>query len=300
MELRHLRYFVAVAENGGFARTARMLHISQSAISEQIRDLENELGVSLFHRQNRRVRMTSHGEIFLEEARAILIAAERAVIKVKKSFLGEIGTLTIGFCVGGTGEFFPLLIKEFRNRFEGVQVSLVEMAPAMQHEALEAGSIDVGFTRPVQPASTVNLRTEPFRTERLCAVLPQNHRLAGRHKIYILELAKERFILNDRNYSPVVFDKVISLCAEAGFSPRINATATVSPGVIALVEAGEGVAVLPQGASKLSSKDLVFIPLAEESAHVDLVLAWSPRHATPATHSFLDLARKMAKKPKKH
>ena len=107
MELRHLRYFVAVAENGGFARTARMLHISQSAISEQIRDLEDELGVPLFHRQNRRIRMTSHGEIFLEEAQAILTAAERAVVKVKKSLLGEFGTLTIGFCIGGTGDFFP-------------------------------------------------------------------------------------------------------------------------------------------------------------------------------------------------
>lgn len=299
MELRHLRYFVAVAENGGFARTARILHISQSAISEQIRDLEEELDVPLFHRQNRRIYLTSHGELFLEEARAVLVAAERAVLKVKKSFLGEVGTLTIGFCVGGTGDFFPFLIKEFRNRFEGVQVSLVEMAPVLQYGALESGTINVGFTRPVQPTSAMHLRTEHFRTERLCAVLPRSHRLAGRHKVHILELAKERFILNDRNYSPVVFDKVISLCAEAGFSPGINATATVSLGVIALVEAGEGVAVLPQGASKLSSKDLAFVPLAEESAHVDLVLAWSPRHATPAMHSFLDLARKMAKKFRK-
>src|ERR1700739_1435392 len=165
VELRHLRYFAAVAENGGFARTARLLHVSQSAISEQIRDLESEIGVQLFNRKNRRIRLTEQGEHFLEDARAILAAAERAVANVRKSLRGEIGTLTIGFFVGGTGTFFPNLIKEFRSRFEGVQGSLVELAPAMQHQALQAGVIDVGFTRPVQSPYGMHLRSEHFQTE---------------------------------------------------------------------------------------------------------------------------------------
>ena len=292
MELRHLRYFTAVAENGGFARTARLLHVSQSAISEQVRDLESELGVQLFNRKNRRIRLTDHGEHFLEDARTILATANKAVANVRKSLRGEIGTLTIGFFVGGTGTFFPSLIKEFRRRFEGVQVSLVELAPAMQHQALQSGVIDIGFTRPVQPADATSLRSERFQTERLCAVLLKSHRLAKKHRVLIRELAEERFILNDRKYSPAVFDKVIALCAEAGYSPRISATATVSSGIVTLVEAGEGVAILPQGARALSGQELVFVPLADRTAFIDMVLAWSPQYETPVLRSFLELARK--------
>jgi DNA-binding transcriptional LysR family regulator len=297
VELRHLRYFTAVAENGGFGRTARLLHVAQSAISEQIRDLESELGVALFDRNNRRIRLTHHGEQFLEDARAVLAQADKAVANVKKSLLGEIGTLTIGFFVGGTGTFFPAIIREFRHRFPEVQVSLVEMAPAMQHRALQAGTIDVGFTRAVQPAFAASLLSEPFQTEPLYAVLLRSHSLAKKRSIRIRELADERFILNDRKYSPAVFDKVIMLCAEAGFSPKIGPTGSVSSGVIALVEAGEGVAILPQGSRFLSSDDLVFVPLADRSASVELVIAWSPQHERPALHSFVELARKKRKRP---
>ena len=296
MELRHLRYFAAVAENGGFARTARLLNVSQSAISEQIRDLESELGVQLFHRQNRRIRLTEHGEHFLEDAQAVLAAADKAITNARKSLQGEIGTLTIGFFVGGTGTFFPKLIKDFRSRYRDVQVSLVEMAPAVQHEALQAGMIDVGFTRPVQPPYAMSLRSEHFQAEKLCAVLLKSHPLAKKEKVFIRELAKERFVLNDRKYSPAVFDKVISLCAEAGYSPRISATATVSPGMLALVEAGEGVAILPEGARALSGKELVLIPLADRTASIDMVIAWAPQHESPVLRSFLELARQKHKR----
>ena len=292
VELRHLRYFTAVADNAGFARAARLLHVSQSAISEQVRDLEEELGVELFNRKNRRIRLTDHGDHFLEDARAVLAAADKAVTNARKSLRGEIGTLTIGFFVGGTGTFFSRIIKEFRHRFHDVQLSLVEMAPAMQHQALQAGAIDIGFTRPVQPAFAAFLRSEHFQTEQLCAVLHKSHSMAKKRRIFIRELAGERFILNDRKYSPAVFDKVIALCADAGFSPRISATATVSPGMVALVEAGEGVAILPQGAQALSSEELVFVPLADHAAFIDMVIAWSPQHENPVLRSFLELARK--------
>jgi DNA-binding transcriptional LysR family regulator len=297
VELRHLRYFTAVAENGGFGRAAQLLHVAQSAISEQIRDLESELGAALFDRNNRNIRLTPEGEQFLVDARAVLALAGKAAANVQKSLHGEIGTLTIGFFVGGTGKFFPAIIKEFRLRFPDVQVALVEMAPAMQHQALLAGSIDIGFTRGLQPAQAGSLRSEHFLTDRLYAVLPRSHALAKRRKIAMRELAAERFVLNDRNYSPPVFDKVITLCSEAGFSPRIGATGTVSSGVLALVEAGEGVAILPGGSQRLSSEELVFVPLADRAAFVEQVIAWSPEHESPVLRSFLDLARKKRKKP---
>jgi DNA-binding transcriptional LysR family regulator len=298
VELRHLRYFTAVAENGGFGRAAQLLHVAQSAISEQIRDLEAELGAALFDRNNRNIRLTPEGELFLVDSRAVLALAGKAVANVQKSLRGEIGTLTVGFFVGGTGKFFPAIIKEFRLRFPDVQVALVEMAPAMQHQALQAGSIDIGFTRGLQPAQAGTLRSEHFLTDRLYVVLPRNHSLAKRRKISMRELADERFVLNDRNYSPPVFDKVITLCTEAGFSPRIGATGTVSSGVLALVEAGEGLAILPGGSQRLSSEELVFVPLADRAAFVDLVIAWSPQHERPVLRSFLDLTRKKRRKPR--
>jgi DNA-binding transcriptional LysR family regulator len=297
VELRHLRYFTAVAENGGFGRAAQLLHVAQSAISEQIRDLESELGAALFDRNNRNIRLTAEGEQFLVDARAVLALAAKAAANVQKSRHGEIGALTIGFFVGGTGKFLPALVKEFRVRFPEVQVALVEMAPAIQHQALQAGSIDVGFTRGVQPSETATLRSEHFVTERLYAVLVKNHRLAKRRNIAMRELADERFVLNDRKYSPLVFDKVITLCSEAGFSPRIGATASVSSGVLALVEAGEGLAILPEGSQRLSTEELVFVPLADRTAYVDIVVAWSPQHESPVLRSFLDLARKRRRKP---
>lgn len=296
MELRHLRYFTAVVENGGIGRAARTLHVAQSAISEQIHDLESELGVALFDRKNRRIRLTYHGVQFLKDARAVLASADQAIANVQKSIRGEVGTLTIGFFVGGTGTFFSGIIKEFRHRFHDVQVSLVEIAPGLQHRALETGAIDIAFTRPVQPAYATLLRSEHFRSEPFYAVMLKSHPLANKRRILIRELTNELFILNDRDHSPATFDKVITLCAEAGFSPKIGSTATVSSGVIALVEAGEGVAILPEGARKLSSDEVVFVPLADSNAFIDLVIAWSPQNQSPVLLSFLELARKRRRK----
>ncbi len=296
VELRHLRYFISVAENHGFGRAALALNVSQSAISEQIADLETELGVALIDRQHRQIRLTVPGEQFLEDARSVIALADRAMNNVRKSQQGEIGTLTIGFFVGGTGSFFPRIIKEFRRRFADIQVSLVESAPAIQHRELLAGTLDLGFTRPVQPAHAALLRSEHLQTEPLYAVVPVTHRLARKRSIKITELADDTFVLNDRRHSPVVFDKVITLCAQAGITPRIGATATVGSGVITLVEAGEGVAILPQGSRSLGSEALVFIPLTDSGASVDLVIAWSVQHSNPAVDSFLALIRSRRKK----
>jgi DNA-binding transcriptional LysR family regulator len=296
VELRHLRYFISVAENHGFGRAALALNVSQSAISEQIADLESELGVALVDRQQRQIRLTVPGEKFLEDARAVIALANRAVENVRKSQQGEIGTLAIGFFVGGTGTLVPRIIKEFRRRYEEIHLTLVESAPALQHRALLAGTIDIAFTRPVLAAQSALLRSERIQTEPLYAVLPVTHRLAKKRSIRIAELADETFVLNDRQHSPVVFDKVITLCAQAEITPRIGATATVGSGVITLVEAGEGIAILPEGSRSLGTEALVFIPLTDSGASVDLVIAWSVQHSNPAVQSFVELIRKRRKK----
>jgi DNA-binding transcriptional LysR family regulator len=166
----------------------------------------------------------------------------------------------------------------------------------MQHRALETGAVDIAFTRPVQPAYATLLRSEHFRSEPFYAVMLKSHSLANKRRIFIRELTNELFILNDRDHSPATFDKVITLCAEAGFSPKIGSTATVSSGVIALVEAGEWVAILPEGSRRLSSDELVFVPLADSNAFIDLVIAWSPQNENPVLRSFLELARRRRRK----
>jgi DNA-binding transcriptional LysR family regulator len=290
MELRHLRYFTAVADSGGIGRASRMLNISQSAVSETIRDLENELGVDLFERSNRRIRPTAAGMLFLDDAKATLASASRAIENVKRAEKGEVGTLTIGFFAGALGSFVPKLINEFRRRFQGVQISLMDMVPSQQEKALQNGTIDVGFTRPLEAAHALSLRSERFQTEKLLAVLPKAHRLARGKDVPMKELAGERFVLNDPKYSPALFNAVMSLCAEANFAPEIAATASTSAGVVALVAAGEGTAILPQY-SRIFSDDLSFLPVRSTLASIDIVLAWSPQRETPVVRSFLELAR---------
>jgi DNA-binding transcriptional LysR family regulator len=203
-------------------------------------------------------------------------------------FRGEVGTLTIDFFGGGTGTFFPAIIKGYRRRLQDVRVSLVEMTPGMHHRALQPRAIDIAFTRPVQPSDVPSLRSEHFRSEPLHAVMLNSH-LAKKRSIFIRELANERFILNERNHSPFAFDRLITLCAEAGFSPRIGATATNAAGVVALVEAGEGVAVFAHG---WRGSEVVFVLLADRMAFLDLVIAWAPRYESPVLRLFLDFALK--------
>ena len=291
MELRHLRYFVAVAETGGFSAASRALHVSQSAISEQIADLEHEVQVPLLHRKNRTTALTAYGEVFLERSRDILRLSEDAIQLTRSAYRGETGRLTIGFFVGGVRHWFPQWIRQFRKRYPSVTVSLMEMPPTAQHAALLSGAIDVAFTRPVPSALRSELRTERLYSEELVVVLPRHHHMAEAKSLRMLELEGQRFVMNERANSPAVFDKVLSLCADAGFSPQIVTQASVSSGVIALVEAGEGIGVLPKGSEQLGSRDVVFTPVADEGATVDLVMAWPARREDAVLQQFVDLVR---------
>lgn len=283
---------MTVASTGGFGRAARALHISQSAISEQIRDLEDEISAPLIDRSQRQIRLTAEGEIFLEGARATLAAAEQAVLAVQRSKNGEEGRLTIGFFVGGNGRYFPRLIRAFRKSFPLVKVSLVEMIPSQQWAAVQSGVLDIAFTRPNIAHMDSSVRTEKFYSERLYVVLPKDHPLVKQKEIAVAELKTERFVMSERQTSPMVFDKIITLCAEADFSPQIASMASVSSGVLALVEAGEGISIVPDGSRYLGSGEVVFRPLQGTGAVVDLVMAWSPERATAVHRSFLQLARR--------
>jgi DNA-binding transcriptional LysR family regulator len=290
MELRHLRYFCSVAEHQGFSRSARDLRISQSAISEQISDLEREIGVPLLVRGQQKTGLTPPGEIFLSEAKKVLAAADRAVETTRRSARGEIGTLNIGFFNGGTGPDVPAIIKDFRRLYPGVHVAVTDILPGLQSNALVEGTLDVGFTRPLETPFDQLLRSQLLYLDPLVAVLPKDHPRA-REPVNLKSLARERFVLVARESSPALFGKILAICSEAGFSPHIVATGAVWASVVLLVEAGEGIAILPSNLQHGASKNLKFCPLANRGAAIGLVIAWSPQREGPVLKEFLNLVR---------
>lgn len=290
MELRHLRYFVAIADHGSMSEAARTLYVAQSALSEQMRDLERELGFPLLQRLPRKTVVTPAGETFLKHARQVLSSAEDAVEEARRAFRGEVGTLRVGFFAGGVGENFPRLIRSFRQLHPGVRLSLVEMTPKQQWQALVDERIDIGFTRKLEPQFRALLKAELLYRDPMMAILPKGHPAAP-GPIDLRDLAQERFVLSSRDTSPAVFDKVIELCAEAGFSPRIASISTVWSSVALMVQAGEGISLLPFNQQQSRMRDLVFCPLKSKAATVELVMAWSPRRESELLQSFCRLVR---------
>lgn len=290
MELRHLRYLVAVAEQGSFSGAARRLHVAQSAISEQLSNLENEIGVPLFARSSKNATLTQEGLLFLDEARRVLAAADHAIQVAQRAHRGEIGTLRIGFFAGAMGVSFPKLIRSFRKQQPHVQLSLVEMTSTHQWEALVKGEIDVGFTRRIEPEFRGELRSELVQQDPIVAILPKDHPAAP-GPVDLRDLANDPFVLSAREVSPAVFDKVIELCSEAGFSPRIASISSVWASVVLMVQAGEGVSLLPLNQQQFRTPELAFCPLKSKSAFVEFVMAWSPRHDSNLNRSFRSLAK---------
>ena len=290
MELRHLRYFRAVAEQGSFTAAARRLHVSQSAISEQILDLEEEIGAPLFDRSRRKVQVTPQGRVFLEEAQRTLDAAERALDRTRESFRGEVGSLSIGFFLWGSGGFFPRIIREYRRRHPAIRLSLVDMHAREQPGALEDRRIDVGLTRPLEPPYDQSLRSELLYRDPIMVVLPRNHPLSGK-EVSPSALAAERLVIHDRPSNPMLYDAIFAMCTGAGFTPNIVNTSRSWSGVLTLIEAGEGVGLVPWGVRHLQARTLNFSKLEPDGLSLGLSVAWNPRSEGPALHQFLALLR---------
>jgi DNA-binding transcriptional LysR family regulator len=292
MELRHLRYFRAVAEHNSFTRASRELHVSQSGISGQVRDLEQEIGVALLRRNQRDVSLTAEGALFLREAREILAQADRAVEIVTRAAQGQLGRLTIGLCGPATAPFLPRLIREFRKRQPGVTLALKDIDPARQPAALAAGEIDLGFSRSVPPKFQRALASQLLFTEPLVAVLPRGHALAAEGALRLAQLAQEHFVLYSRAAAPELFDAIVALCRKAKFAPHITDTPGVWQSVLTLIEAGEGVAIVPSCVQQLRATGISFHPLRDRGCHSDVVLAWRRDEPNPIREGFLDLIRR--------
>lgn len=290
IELRHPIYLVAVAEYGTFREASRRLHVSQSAISEQIADLEEEVGGLLVDRGQRNTRLTPQGIVFLEEARKTLASADRAVDLARRSLLGQEGSLAIGFFLWGSGGFFPSIIRQFRKLHPQVKLTLIEMSTNDQMEAFKAGKIDIGLSRPLEPPYDRYLRSELLLNDPIVVAMPRDHPLAS-GPVEIKALSKESFVMTERANNPTLYDLLVGMCTGAGFSPNlVNSSATWS-GVLTLVESGEGIALVPSGVRYLSTPGLVFAEVVPQTAHIGLSIAWDPRNESPVVQNFLRLVR---------
>jgi DNA-binding transcriptional LysR family regulator len=289
VELRHLRYFVAVAEELHFGRAAVRLHIAQPPLSQQIRRLENELGVELLRRNRRSVQLTDSGRLLLEESRPLLVQAERIEQLLGQSSAGEVGRLGIGFVGSATYETLPRILREFRSRFPKVELRLEELTTAGQAAALKAGRIDVGLIRP--PVGDSSLELTPLVEERLVAALPDSHPLAARKKVPVAALAEEPFVLVPRQLGTGLYDDVLAVCREAGFSPNVVQEASEMQTIVSLVSAGIGVSLVPESVETFSPPRVAYRPLTGPNASLEIALAHRPDDRSPLVARFREVAK---------
>ncbi|MBS2033822.1 LysR family transcriptional regulator [bacterium] len=288
MELRHLRYFVAVAEDLSFSRAAERLLVAQPALSTQIAQLEAELGVVLLDRNRRSVRLTLAGEGFLQDARGLLRAADEASERARRVARGEQGQLTVAFFSAPTMIFLPEIVKHYRSLFPGISLRLLELTPERQLPALLHGEADLGFTR-VLPPGYPQITTQLLFEERLLVVLPESHRWAGRSSLELAELAAEDFVLLERSEASMFFDHIVSACLTAGFSPRVLHSPNLMATVVTLVAAEQGISLVPEGVQNLRRQGLRYVPLSPAPAPVPLLMSWPAQAESPACASFRQL-----------
>lgn len=288
MELRHLRYFVAVAEDLSFSRAAERLLVAQPALSTQIAQLEAELGVLLLDRNRRSVRLTLAGQAFLQDARGLLRAADEAGERARRVSRGEEGQLTIAFFSAPTMIFLPEIVRHFRSLHPGVSLRLLELTPERQLPALVQGVADLGFTRSLPPGYP-QIVTQLLFEERLLVVLPESHRWAGRSALKLAELAGEDFVLLERSEASIFYDHMISACRAAGFSPRVRHSPNLMATVVTLVAAEQGISLVPEGVQNLRRQGLRYVPLRPAAAPVPLLMSWPAQAESPACASFRQL-----------
>ena len=296
MELRDLRYFVAVAEALHFRQAAERLHITQPALSRQIHALEAELDVQLFHRSKRSVKLTLAGQTFLEEARQILRHAEQAVLTTQRTARGEMGQLRLSFTPSALRGIVPEIVRGFRDRYPDVQLTMTERCTQDQVEAFLAHQLDVGFLYP--PIDNTLLTITPLRTETLVVALPQDHPLALHTSLKLSDLANEPFILHPRQEGPHLHDHIVSLCQQAGFRPQIIQEAVASQTRIGLVAAGMGITLIPETLKDQEAPAVIYRNLQGVALSLQLAIARRSDDFSPVVQHFFQLVEERFKPSK--
>ncbi len=287
MELRHLRYFQAVAEEVNFTRAARRLGVAQPALSRAIQQVEATLGTPVLERTRHRVRLTPAGSVLLQEAARVLERWEEALLRVRRTAAGEEGELRLGYIGPPTQPFLGRVLEEYRRRFPRVAVHLEERTPERVWEMVRQHRVTIGITRPVATAAALGLRTEVLREEPLGVIVPHNHPFARRAWLAWPALTDQPLIVLSRREGLSLHDAILLGCRQAGFAPRITHTPSLIGTVLTYVEAGAGLGIATD--SILSPEaPLRFIPL-RPARRVPLVLLWHEDDQPPAAGQFREL-----------
>ena len=274
MELRHLRYYQAVAEELSFTRAGARLRVSQSAISAQIQDLEDDLGVPLLERNRRQVELTAAGRAFLDATDRILRSVEDASRQARRIGNGGYGTLAIGFIGSQSHEWMPRVLKRFRAKYPDVEVSLMEMHPSQQWEALLARTLDVGLVGPIDGKPPPGLNLECFAEELPVVGMPTDHVLARRSRVSLSRLKDEPFILTSEKNSPSYRSCIARMCERAGFVPRVVQEVDRARTGVQYVAAGFGISIFAEHISRLPTPGVRFVPLAPPVQKMRYGIAW--------------------------
>jgi DNA-binding transcriptional LysR family regulator len=293
MDLRHLRYFQAVAEELSFSKAARRLHIAQPALSRAVQEVEAALGARMLDRNRQKVSLTPAGRVLLHETAILFERWDEALRRVRRTAAGEEGELRIGYIGPPTQPFLGRLLREYRERYPRVSIHLEERTPERVWEMLAKGRLSVAFTRPVATAAVHGLRTLPLRDERLGVAVPREHPLAGRKSIAWKKLADENLIVLARREGVGLHDAFLTGCRQAGIAPRLAATPSLIGTVLSHVEAGAGLGIVVESVIAPESP-LRFVPL-QPAITVPLVFVWQEQEDTPAVQRFREMVEEWRK-----
>jgi DNA-binding transcriptional LysR family regulator len=295
VELRHLRYFVTLAEELHFGRAAQRLNIAQPPLSRQIQQLEEELGAALFERNHRRIRLTEAGEVFLRWAKRILDDTDLAMQEIQRMGRGEQGYLSIGFVVAASYEIVPTVLREFRSRYPDVKVHLHEMTTVEQVEALSQGRLHAGFAR--SPICNPIFTERVVQHETFIVALPAHHPLASTSKVRLTDLKEEGFILFHRQMGPDHYDQIVGMCVSHGFHPKVVQEAVQMSTIINLVASGLGVSIVPSSVACMQRRGVAYRTLSHPTPGFDISIVWNQQAMSPALRNFLDVVHELFEPP---
>jgi DNA-binding transcriptional LysR family regulator len=288
MELRHIRTFLALSEELHFGRAALKLRVAQSAVSQTLRSLEEELGVALLERSKRQVSLTPAGRQYVDHARAALARLEEGAAAALHAASGEAGELRLSFTLMSTLTVLPRVVTRFQRAYPRVRVLITPGGSTEQLEAIREGRCDVGFMsfkRDVRPLDTLVVARAS-----LVVVLPASHPLARRDRVELRELADESFIFLNQRSEPQIYEYFRGHCARAGFDPRFVLEVEHVEALLAFVASGFGISCVPSLVERVPFPGVVTVPLALD-VRGGISAVWRPRHLTPTAAHFLDLLR---------
>jgi len=296
MELRHLRYFVAVAEELNFTKAAEKLRLAQPSLTRQIHNLEEELGVRLLDRTRNQVSLTEEGKSFLVDARRLVALSLESVMAVQRFSRGESGQLNLGYLFKFNFDLLPATLATFYQTYPEIAVNLFDMSPAEQLRTLEARKIDLGFVGLRPPASFKNmaaLKWECVARHNIVVVLPARHPLVKKSKIMMRDLKPLFFVAMSEQTHPGSHDWLSGLCQQAGFTPRILQDVELESGIMTFVAEGLGVTLAREQIKNLPHPGVVFRPLVT-AAKADYWIAWHRENRSKALGQYIEIVKKEA------